>query len=334
MKGKFKFAVSGKRSSYTFSINRNITIIKGNSGTGKTTLLQMMYEYLLTGKQSGYKVSTNASNYFVYIRDSVGRTWKDELSNLEDTVIFIEENNDFIYSKEFAKFVQESGNYFVLVTRRAIKTLPYSIQEIYEITADSATGVYHKFGRLYSNFSEFRRHIFDTVITEDSKSGHQFYSKFYANKNVVTSYGNAKMINTVLNSQSKNLLVIADGAAFGSLVEDFISMFNNENSKCIVLWAPESFEYLVLKSGIITNSTLTNIFENTSDYIDSKVYVSWERYFTDLLIDITKGTYYAYSKDSLNTYYLRNQVLKKIAKIIPNELQIDTGYSIEDMEAF
>ena len=121
MKGRFRFAVNSKRISYEFTLNRNITIIKGNSGTGKTTLLQMMYEYLLSGKQSGYTVNTNANNYFVYLRAAVGRSWEDDLLSLENTVIFIEENNDFIFSKEFARFVGESGNYFVLVTRRAIK---------------------------------------------------------------------------------------------------------------------------------------------------------------------------------------------------------------------
>lgn len=47
-----------------------------------------------------------------------------------NTVIFIEENNDFVFSEEFASFVRESGNYFVLVTRSPLKRLPYSIHEI------------------------------------------------------------------------------------------------------------------------------------------------------------------------------------------------------------
>ena len=34
MKGRFRFAVNSKRISYEFTLNRNITIIKGNSGTG------------------------------------------------------------------------------------------------------------------------------------------------------------------------------------------------------------------------------------------------------------------------------------------------------------
>lgn len=51
-------------------------------------------------------------------------------------VIFIEENNHFIFGTEFAKFVKESGNYFVLISRSPLKTLPYSIHEIYEIVTE------------------------------------------------------------------------------------------------------------------------------------------------------------------------------------------------------
>ena len=133
-----------------FSIRRNITIIKGDSATGKTTLLRILYEYLRIGRQSGYAVSTNAS-YYVYIRDEVGRDWKDALYPLKNTVIFIEENNEFVFTKVFASYVKESGNYFVFVTRAPLKMLPYSIHEI--ITDGKRTDIkesYHEFTPLYN----------------------------------------------------------------------------------------------------------------------------------------------------------------------------------------
>ena len=77
-----------------------VTVL-GPSGCGKTTLLRILYEYLRIGRQSGYAVSTNAS-YYVYIRDEVGRDWKDALYPLKKSVIFIEENNEFVFTKEFA----------------------------------------------------------------------------------------------------------------------------------------------------------------------------------------------------------------------------------------
>ena len=49
MKGKYKIVVSAKRLRYDFEIRRNLTIliiIRGDSATGKTTLIDMSQEYV------------------------------------------------------------------------------------------------------------------------------------------------------------------------------------------------------------------------------------------------------------------------------------------------
>ena len=46
MKGSYWFKAKSKKVLFEFSIRRNITIIKGDSATGKTTLLRILYEYL------------------------------------------------------------------------------------------------------------------------------------------------------------------------------------------------------------------------------------------------------------------------------------------------
>lgn len=53
MKGSYWFKAKSKKVLFEFSIRRNITIIKGDSATGKTTLLRILYEYLRIGRQSG-----------------------------------------------------------------------------------------------------------------------------------------------------------------------------------------------------------------------------------------------------------------------------------------
>lgn len=132
IKGKYHFKVYNKKLLFEFDIKRNITFIQGNSATGKTTLLNMMYDYLLSGRGSGITVETNAK-FMVYLRKSLTATWKQELGNLTDTIIFIEENNRFIQRSDFTKFVKESGNYFVFINRKALKMLPYSVTEIYRL---------------------------------------------------------------------------------------------------------------------------------------------------------------------------------------------------------
>ena len=45
MKKSYRIIVSNATIRYDFTIRRNITIIKGDSATGKTTLVEMIREY-------------------------------------------------------------------------------------------------------------------------------------------------------------------------------------------------------------------------------------------------------------------------------------------------
>lgn len=95
----------------------------------------MLYQYLMYGRGSGYAVETDA-NFTVYLRHSLTRTWEQDLSQFTNTIIFIEENNNFIKTSEFTKFVKTSGNYFVFVNRKSLKMLPYSMAEIYSLHSE------------------------------------------------------------------------------------------------------------------------------------------------------------------------------------------------------
>ena len=45
MIGKHTIRIGNSKLRYEFTINRNITILKGDSATGKTTLVEMVREY-------------------------------------------------------------------------------------------------------------------------------------------------------------------------------------------------------------------------------------------------------------------------------------------------
>ena len=325
MKGSYWFRAKSKKVLFEFSIRRNITVIKGDSATGKTTLLRILYEYLRMGKQSGYAVSTNVS-YYVYIRDEVGRDWKDALYPLKNTVIFIEENNEFVFTKEFASFVKKSGNYFVFVTRAPLKILPYSIHEIYEIITDGKrTDIkesYHEFREIYSNYPIIENNKIQNIVTEDSNSGYQFWTHAFKNSHVTSSNGNGNLIKQVEELGPGDALVIADGAAFGSLMESCMSSFQVQTDRRISLWLPESFEYLILKSGVLKSEKITQILENISEYVECEKYESWESFFTELLVTLTAGGVEKYSKNVLDAYYLQDWIVDKIKGQLPIEVKI------------
>lgn len=78
------------------------------------------------------------------------------------------------------------------------------------------------------------------------------------------------------------------------------------------LYLPESFEWLLLNSGILKQSKLEDILMNTAEYVESEKYFSWEQYFTDLLVQLTKDSYLKYNKKKLNPNYLQPTIKKRI----------------------
>lgn len=50
MKGKVKVSVKNKHIHFSFVLERNVTILTGDSGTGKTKLINMIRNYSELGK--------------------------------------------------------------------------------------------------------------------------------------------------------------------------------------------------------------------------------------------------------------------------------------------
>ena len=56
MKGKYRIIIQNKRIRYDFEVRRNLTVIRGDSATGKTTLVDMVREYFENGAASGIEL--------------------------------------------------------------------------------------------------------------------------------------------------------------------------------------------------------------------------------------------------------------------------------------
>jgi ABC-type thiamine transport system ATPase subunit len=56
MKGRYHIRIENKRLQYDLEIRRNITVIRGDSATGKTTLVSMIQSYEDDGPASGVSI--------------------------------------------------------------------------------------------------------------------------------------------------------------------------------------------------------------------------------------------------------------------------------------
>lgn len=114
-------------------------------------------------------------------------------------------------------------------------------------------------------------------------------------------------------------MVIADGAAFGSEMSRIMLQVKSMGN--CSLYLPESFEWLILKSGLIDGNRVRSILEHPEDYIESMIYFSWERFFTKLLVDESGDSYLAYKKGELNPAYLHEKEKNRIVETIPINME-------------
>ncbi len=331
MTGSYHITVANATVKYEFDIKRNITIIKGNSATGKTVLVDMIREYVLNGSDSGISLSCELP-----CRVVEGNTWEEQLSQINHSIVFIDEGNRFVASDDFATQVRAGKNYYVIVTREKLSNLPYSVTEIYGIRSSGKYSdlapVYHE---TYHIYEEFLHNIAagepvlpQEIITEDSNAGYDFFSAVIQNSrsNLIcrSAGGKSNIFHTAAMPKDCSVLVIADGAAFGAEMERLCELIRSGAD--LHLFLPESFEWLILNSGIVKDIPNDEI-DHAENYADSEIYFSWERYFSHLLTQNTRNTPMAYSKDHLNKYYTSSNIIKRILSTIKG---IDFNYESEN----
>lgn len=318
MKGSHRVIVETKKVKYDFIIRRNITILTGDSGSGKTVLIDMIREYRRYGSDSGIFLSCDCE-----CRTIDDENWKRQIEETAGSIIFIDEGNRFLPTREFAELVLKSDNYFVLAVREKLPMLPYSVNEIYGFRKSGkfheARRTYNEIYHLYGEISEQRQISPDIVITEDSNSGYEFFAKLSGRGKIpcISANGKSNVISSLNKRENKNglCLVIVDGAAFGSEIRDVSEYLNTDEG--VVLYAPESFEWLLLSTDAIPNVNVSSILERPENYIDSCEYASWERYFTALLVNRTqKDPVWAYSKKKLPAAYYSPKIINEVKALM------------------
>lgn len=253
MRGKYNITVENAFIRYEFTIQRNITVIRGQSATGKTTLVEMIREYNEL-PDTGINIRCDKTLAVLY-----GRDWQDRLANISDSIVFIDEQSRFVKTHEFAEAIKGSNNYFVIVTREKLSELPYSVTEIYGIrTRGKYAGLVGEYtaNEFYRIYADIPTRTFepDVIITEDSNSGFDFWNTETNSCKCISAGGKSNIIKCLKEDAKadKKYLAIVDGAAFGAELEEMIQYIKYRNQN-VEIYAPESFEYILLTSGLSEN---------------------------------------------------------------------------------
>ena len=185
MIGKHIIEIQNRAVRFKFEIERNVNIIRGDSATGKTTLIGMVADYQAQGTASGVQLISDKKCVAMV---GLGDTWQDYLKRIKDSIVFIDEGEKYVSQKEFARFIKKTDNYYVIATRNNLYDIPYSVDAIYEVKKSGKYGrlkkTYNSLKKIYGNNlkSEYKLNYNDVIVVEDSKSGYQFFKKVSDNK--------------------------------------------------------------------------------------------------------------------------------------------------------
>lgn len=161
--------------------------------------------------------------------------------------------------------MKNSDNYFVLISRRKLSNIPFSVEEIYTLEKEKlGRGLGGEVNTLIKQYKYSTNKDFnpDVLITEDSNSGYDFFNACFKNK-CISARGKGSIegiLRQVLNQNVNHVYLVVDGAAFGSEIATIVDLVLSYKSRDIVVYAPESFEYLLLMCCNV-NSDKSVLFE-------------------------------------------------------------------------
>lgn len=296
MTGSYSFTLSSSKIIFKIELHRNVTVLRGEGATYKTLFCHMIHDAGRIGSGVHLK-SPDAKVVYLDDRDFS----RDHLAFYRRTnsILVFDEDSLCVNTKEFRKAITDTGCYFILITRTSCSEFGVSTKEMFEFDYDDTLDlnkrtVYMKpiyQGEFFGSYKAQK-----AFLTEDEKSGHQFFKQMYPECSVISAKGKDNIAKII--PSHPNSIIIVDGAAFGFEMKTVYSLLEEYN--CFLI-AKESFEYCTLCSGILTLPANVDL---KHPVVDSTQFLTWENYFTELLESLTKGTRMLYSKSRLNPAYI------------------------------
>lgn len=286
-------SVKSKVFNFSGSISRRITVIRGDSATGKTSLVNVI-------KSHSPAVQIESSMPLIVAAND---TWKQILVASDNAVIFFDDLS-CTESKEFAEVCSEylvkNNLYIVIIGRQPFDNfillaeedrnlhsytkVALSVSEIYDFKTN---GVDHWLEPAKIPVIDDCSDV-DCVLVEDRGKGGDFFENYFQNV-VKSSQGKSQIMEDVLklvNNHSK-ILVMIDLAAYGFHWEKFYKNVLFKYSNVFILPKRECFEQMLIYSNMLNNNLIVK--EETGNLLKyANTFNSWENYFETL---IDRATY-------------------------------------------
>jgi hypothetical protein len=286
------FIGNGNGVSYEFELKRKVSILRGDSGTGKTVLYEMVQESRDPSLGIVVHCKYKLYEYHRIHRNNIG----------DEVVVFIDEDTlkKEVRAVDLAKEIENSRYYWVLISRYDYPEISYSMDAILKVVGNKR----HRLVRLYEFGNREMVSRPDRVITEDSRSGKKLAQLVYGEM-AVKSAGGSGNINIIMEGDNRRetTLYIVDAEGYGPYIKRSAELIEKMANKYIL--APYSTEYILMKSGMF-DRMMEKLMPRAGDVRYIARVCSWERLLTRLLTEWSRETPASYVKDRLKSCYYTN----------------------------
>lgn len=127
--------ISTRRLEYKFEISQKYNLLIGDSGSGKTKLVDMVYAF------SKDRSAIQCHSYDKLLTDR--NLSIEDFVSLEDYIVFLDEDSPILHRADVSKLLEMSHNYFVIICRDATLGFTSMCKDcVFEL---KASGKYHTF---------------------------------------------------------------------------------------------------------------------------------------------------------------------------------------------
>lgn len=307
-----------KSINYEFYIYGRLSVIYGESGTGKTTYANIFGspknkedykpgKFLDRLKGNGFdgdvKVECDRNVYALtegQLQNFLMPSWEYSLDN---SVVILDEyeyGTKTIYNT-LIKILNKFKDCYVICIGRVLRHMQkLSVNSLYKIIRDKSTNTNHIVPAYSAQPANKDTNL---IMVADSTSGFDFYKNYYKDSemNVISCYGNSKVpkVLYILPLDYVKPYIICDALSYAIYYQDteaILSKLGDNYLPCPSdrIFAPESFEYLVWNSNWINKRDISvptdTIFDNAGFISEEKLY--------DNIFEVFKNSCGKYDKDT------------------------------------